>query len=327
MINPGNFANMSTSAAAKAQRPRLEAQLATLTARLGKAADETVVAQHLFNRVRAKFRNADQQVREHRELLPMLPADPRRDERIAEEAEAVEALQSELRYARAYLAAAKAAEEGWTLEADWCRQHIANLSRRSGTGRPEPVTGAPETFVVATSYAATLRRDGKEVSTRTLTTRKAVGLVDAWQRAQDARVLRDAAGCLSIESPGGVIELKPNTLQIAPNEGAVMAAALKAYGWSSFEDGDGCSYLALPVDPATPAGEVYGGPYMTIQSGEAADRPVSAHDEPWVLRLVRPGGESGTALYTGNPALTLAEDSAACARAVAEYAARIARTA
>lgn len=329
MTTPGILANRSTLAAVNAQKPRLErlnAQLADLTEKLNTARAERVEATHARNQTRARYYNAEKQLGEHRALLPMLPPDPRRDQRIAAEAEDFRELGASFQHATAWAAAAAVVEKALVLEVDWCKQHIANVDRPANAGSyPVPVSGTGAELAIATSYVVISRRHGDdEPFERKLTARKAAGLIDAWQRYDWARVLRDAAGCLYIVTPWQQLELQPSTLEIAPNEGAVMKAALKAYGWKAMEDGDGCSYLALSVDPDKPLEDVYDGRWLLIASGEQADGPVSEHSEPWQLDVFEAGGpdEFVETLRIGSPGLSLAADSAECARAVAQYAAR-----
>jgi outer membrane murein-binding lipoprotein Lpp len=323
MTSPGILAAQSTHAATAVKRRHLLAELLGLGERLEAAAAERQAATHAANRARGLLDNQTAVLREHQAILPMLPPDPRRDERIAGDAAMVDDLRRAHLDARALAAAATVVEDALTMEVDWCRQRLLNLHRPAGIhhGQAEPVTGRAEEFVIATGYNVTLWRDDVEKGTRHLPQRKAVGLVNAWQRT-GVPVLRDAAGGLFIASGQQAIELRPVTNLAARNEGRPMLAALGVYGWRAFSDRcDGRSFLALPLDPATPEAEAYAGPYLTIQSGEHATRPVQDHDEPWTLTPFDADGASGEPLYIGDPALSLAADSAACARAVVEFAA------
>jgi hypothetical protein len=323
MTTPNILAAQATQASITVKRRPLLAELLELGERLTKASEERVTATHTANRARGLLDNATAQMREHQAMLPMLPADPRRNERIAGEAVVVETLRQAHLDARALAAATAVVEEALAMEVDWCRQRILNL-HRPGTashGEAVRVTGRAEEFVVAAAYSVTHWSGGAEKGTRHLTQRKAVGLVDAWQRT-GAPVLRDAVGGLFIEPDGQVIELRPVTAPAVRHEARPLMAALGVYGWKAFIDHcNGRSFLAVALDPATPEAETYSGPYLTIQSGQHATRLVQAHDEPWTLTPFDADGASGEPLYTGDPGLSLAADSAACARAAAEYAA------
>lgn len=327
MTTPGILANRSTLAAVNAQRPRLEARLAELTEKLTAASAERVQATHARNQARSKYDNARNELQEHRALLKVLPQDPRRDQRIAEEAEALKELQAACKYNAAWMAAAVAVEKALVLEVDWAKLDISNLGRPANDGgRPEPVTGTGDELAIATSYTVIswFRPRDTDPFEQKLSRRKAAGLINAWLQHDGAHVLRDAAGRLYISTPFHQIELQPSTLEVAPHEGDVLAAALAEYGWKSKIDGDMCSYLVLPVDPKRPLDDVYDGRWLLIASGESADLPVSEHAEPWQLDLYGPGDTDHyvDTLRIGSPGLSLAADSAECARAVAEYAAR-----
>jgi hypothetical protein len=331
MSSPAILGMKRTQASIAAKKRTLQAQLATLDERLKSIKTERVAATHRVNRLRGLHDNAAAQLEEHRELLSVLPEDPRRDERIAGEAKDVEALRRELPYARALAAAATVAEEAAMIDVDWCKQDLLNVDRspRAQHGEAEPVSGRAESLSVAAGYELihTHRRwetgEWREMNRYHLTQSKTTRLLDLWLRADGARVLRDAAGILFIARPEAVIELRPTSLRVAPNEGDVLVAALAAYGLKAFEGSeDGPTFLVVPLDPSTPESEMYNGPRLLISSGEDADRPVREHDEPWVTALYDADGNHMDEVYAGEPGRSIAQDSASCARAIAEFAAR-----
>lgn len=324
-ITPGILAERPTLAGITVKKRRMQEELAALNARLQAAAAERANAVHGVNRLRGLMDNATQQLAEHRALLPLLPPDPRRNDRIAREASALDHMHRRLPHAHALAAAATVAEEAAALEVDWCQQHILNLHRAHlPLQDAEPVTGRAEDIAVARHYEVSLAPGDGPENRRKLTQRKAAGLLDAWMRAPGVTVLRDGAGRLFIQAPGRPIELRPTTLRVPPTAADVLTAALAAYGRDAYEESEGGrTFLMLPVRAETRRAETYAGPYFTIRAGQNVAQPAHTRTEPWTLTLVDALGAEEV-LYAGEPGSSVAVDSAACAQAVAEYAARAA---
>ncbi|MER7937835.1 MULTISPECIES: hypothetical protein [unclassified Streptomyces] len=323
MTTPGILANRATHGAHAAQRAAISAQLTDLTARHPAAQDERVEAAHAQNRARGRLKNAEALHAAHRDLAPLLPSDPRRDERLAREAADLQALRADHLHASAWAAAARTAEDAIALEMGWRRHRIARIGGPTVDGRFEPVSGRAEAIVVGQSYESVVRRGDREPLHRVVDQRGAVAVIDSWRRA-GARILHNPDGILRIVAGEQTIELTPNPLSIPPNEGAVASASLSAYGWTpvEFEEG-GATYVVVPLDRSADDDQVFQNLHVGITSGgEVANRPIHLHDEPWVANLYDGEGAWVSTLYEGDPRLSLPADSAACARAVADYAAR-----
>lgn len=112
--------------------------------------------------------------------------------------------------------------------------------------------------------------------------------------------------------------------EVAPvlTEGDVLRAALGALGYSVYADEErGFTWLVVPLDPDTAEADMYDGLHFRISSGERADRPATEHDEPWGAGLHNSEADHILTLDAAPDGLTLAEESAHCARAIAQYAA------
>ncbi|MCX4784125.1 hypothetical protein [Streptomyces sp. NBC_01264] len=106
-------------------------------------------------------------------------------------------------------------------------------------------------------------------------------------------------------------------------EADVMSAALRLHGYPARLHGDGgTTFFAVPLDPETPADDVFLHAHFLIASGERADRPVTEHDEPWSAALYEGGREYVDVIYAGKPGLSIEKDAEACVLAVVEHAAR-----
>ncbi|MFE1270591.1 hypothetical protein [Streptomyces sp. NPDC058758] len=141
-----------------------------------------------------------------------------------------------------------------------------------------------------------------------------------WAKADGAWILSDYAGVVFIATPDRVIELWP--VREAPNEGDVLDAALSAYGLRSHpDDFDGVTFRVMAADPAI-TDDVSSRPHLLMYAGELANRPVREHTEPWSVHLHDETGEYVEQIYAAPAELGCAEQSAACARAVAAWMAR-----
>jgi hypothetical protein len=153
----------------------------------------------------------------------------------------------------------------------------------------------------------------------TLNQARARRLVEAWVGPMDAFLLRAPDDRLYVVTDRVHTELIPTTIEPPHTEGDVLRAALHVYGLPAYEDGEsGVTWLAVPQDPATAERDVYKGPHFRISCGEHTDRVASAHDDAWGASLYDADGEYVETLDASPPGSTLAEDSAHCARAVAD---------
>lgn len=113
-----------------------------------------------------------------------------------------------------------------------------------------------------------------------------------------------------LPAPAGSVPLEADTLR----------AALRALGFSVYEDGDGgFTWLVVPLAKDTAEEDMHSGLHFRIASGERADRPAAEHEEPWTAH-VYDGNGNYVDLLRAPAGLSLAEESALCARAVNDYA-------
>ncbi|MEU6357578.1 hypothetical protein ABZ896_51175 [Streptomyces sp. NPDC047072] len=141
-----------------------------------------------------------------------------------------------------------------------------------------------------------------------------------WQQVRQARILVDASGAYTVAMPGSYIELRPVD-EPAPTEGDVLHAALGAYGVPSFPMWEcGATYRVVPLDTAAAGEAVHTGPCLFVQSGDSADRPIGAYDEPWTITLHNADGDLIDTLYSGSRLPGgIAEESAHCAQFAASW--------
>ncbi|MDQ0847771.1 hypothetical protein [Streptomyces sp. V1I6] len=106
-------------------------------------------------------------------------------------------------------------------------------------------------------------------------------------------------------------------------EGDLLRAELAALGRHAFLGGEGgMSYLIMAVEPTTQGDETaaYGVPHILMYAGEQADRPATAHREPWSAHLHGATGDYVATIFDGSPTpLDAAADAALCARHVTAW--------
>lgn len=111
-----------------------------------------------------------------------------------------------------------------------------------------------------------------------------------------------------------------------PTEGDLLRAELAARGRHAFPGTEGgMTFLIMAADPGAPDDEdaAYGVLHVLMYAGERADRPASAHCEPWSAHLHAADGTYLETLVDGSPALLdAAADAARCAREVTERLSR-----
>ncbi|MFE9137887.1 hypothetical protein [Streptomyces sp. NPDC007355] len=141
-----------------------------------------------------------------------------------------------------------------------------------------------------------------------------------WAKADGAWILSNYAGVLFIATPDRLIELWP--IRETPTEGDVLDAALNVYRLQSYpDDFDGVTFRAMAADPAG-TDDFYSRPHLLLYAGELANRPAREHTEPWSVHLHDETGEYVEQVYAAPAEMGCAEQSAACARAVAAWMAR-----
>ncbi|MFD0386490.1 hypothetical protein ACFQ2B_40555 [Streptomyces stramineus] len=103
-------------------------------------------------------------------------------------------------------------------------------------------------------------------------------------------------------------------------EADVLRGALSTYGISAYDGGEGgATYLVVPFNPHADEDSARLEPHFLVSSGEDAHRLMAGHDEPWSASLYDGNGDYVDTLDTAPGGLTLVEDSAHCARAIAVY--------
>ncbi|MET8696857.1 hypothetical protein ABZV65_30455 [Streptomyces bauhiniae] len=108
--------------------------------------------------------------------------------------------------------------------------------------------------------------------------------------------------------------------QAGPTEGDKLRAALTAYGIPSFASSFvGVSYVLVAVDKATDEAAAENGLRLVIASDQYADRPAAEHDEPWSVLLYTPADDFEGEVFRAPSGLTLTEESAVTAWAVARW--------
>ncbi|MGW0334297.1 hypothetical protein ACWD0J_20920 [Streptomyces sp. NPDC003011] len=235
---------------------------------------------------------------------------------------------TEARHTQALDAAARVAETSAQLEQDWSSGGGMSASEPA-QGHAEPVPDLTHLDQLLTAPGYQVLRSRPKVPTSngawfadepfTLNRARTRRLIEAWAGALDSLLLRDPSGRLHVVNHRLHMELVPTLLEPPHTEGDVLCAALQAYGLPAYEHGEsGVTWLAVPLDPATSESNVYEGTHFRISSGEHVDRVASAHDDVWGASLYDARGEYVDTLDACPPGSTLAEDSAYCARAIAE---------
>ncbi|MER7761566.1 hypothetical protein [Streptomyces sp. NPDC097619] len=150
---------------------------------------------------------------------------------------------------------------------------------------------------------------------------RARSILAAWAGQPGTHLLRDGHGRFYVARSSVCLELEPTDIAPPATEGEALRAALAVHGFPAYDDGDrGFTWLVVPVDPGASEDEAHGGLHFRISSGEHADRPAHAHDEPWGASLYD-HAEYVTTLDAAPAGATLAEDCAHIAGAIASYSA------
>ncbi|MER5482605.1 hypothetical protein ABT024_05225 [Streptomyces sp. NPDC002812] len=180
-----------------------------------------------------------------------------------------------------------------------------------------PTDRASALFYTVTSYRP--NRRGAWVAGERLD-RKAQwvnSLIATWRNQPGAQVLRDSSGTLFIATSSLFIEMKP-VVEPEVEEGDVLVAALKAYGWDAEKDDEGgATHVIVFLDPTRHDQTPYPGRYVMIAAD--VDRPIVEHDAPWTADLFGTDGEYVKTIYEGSEAIGIVSDSARCARALTQY--------
>ncbi|MEU1824226.1 hypothetical protein ABZ502_17585 [Streptomyces abikoensis] len=105
-----------------------------------------------------------------------------------------------------------------------------------------------------------------------------------------------------------------------PSEGDVLRAALTACAIPSYKANDGgTSCVLVPINRTANEGDAHTGVKLLISSGEDAERPAEAHDEPWSAHLYGPENDFIDSVFTAPDFLSLDEESALTAWAVLRW--------
>jgi hypothetical protein len=321
MTTPGHLAGLSTRPRRDAQRSNERWRLLETLAAATELRDSTRKA---LNHLRGKYENACRQAAERDALRPLYPPTVA----MASSPTHLDGLRRELPHATALGAAAQVAFESAQLELAWFERDATVPDTGAGWHAAELVRKLTDDLVTAPGYTVTMlrpdwrARGGPWLSDEPQTVKRsrARSLLGAWMSAPHAWALNDVDGRLYITTPSMRLELVPTDIAPPPTEGDVLRAALDAYGFPAYDDEErGFTWLAVPLDPATPEHETYQRPHFRISSGEHADRPASAHDEPWGVSLYDEDGDHVTMLGGAPDGATLAEECAHVARTIAEF--------
>ncbi|MEV6403995.1 hypothetical protein AB0M58_13755 [Streptomyces bobili] len=235
---------------------------------------------------------------------------------------------TEAQYTQALSAAARIAEQSARLERAWFSG--AGISAAPPVeGHAVPVDDLTNLDQILTAPGYQVLRSRPKVPTPdgtwfadeplALNRPRTHRLIQSWTGALGALLLRDPNNRLYVVTDSIHMELIPTLLEPPHTEGDVLSAALHAYGLPAYEDGEsGVTWLAVSQDPAIPERDVYQGAHFRVSCGEDADRVASAHDDAWGASFYDARGEYVDTLDACPPGSTIAEDSAHCARAVAE---------
>jgi hypothetical protein len=322
MTTPGILAALSTG-------PRRNAQRAAEGRRIrearGRATIERSVTRSTMNKLRTK---ADGVRREAAERDALSPLYPQTSAGVRKSTEEFGRLADDMVLARAHGAAAQVAYESAELEHAWFRRKVAKEDAGGRAVVAELAHGLRD--VVAPGYTVTRqwRREPGEpmevIDSYTVSKSRARSLIAAWLKSPNGWVLRDTDDRLFAATPTTVLEMVPSTMAPPHAEGDVLRAALEAYGFPVYDDGEGgFTWLAVPLDPSMAEGDVYQGTHLRINSGEQVDRVASLHDDVWSTSVYDAEGDYVTTLDPAPAGSSVAEDSAFCAALVAAYAALV----
>lgn len=329
MTTPGILAHLPTSARRRAldtiERSRLNRAVSAARGERAAAGEERRTLTDALHKKHVE----EQKLRSR---LPLYPQSTKDDQYLVELGVQVVESERELSYAVARHEAAKIVMQSAELELAW-------LDRpQPGSTGPDRRPGAlviplwhhaeTEAAVTSPGYTVTVFssggagvpwRAGEPVGVRRSQARD---ILFAWAR-RGAHILRDCYGRLFVALPELLLELVPTDLAPPHTEGDVLRAALAAYGFPAYDDGEGgVTWLAVPLDPDSSEADTYRGLHFRIASGGRADRPASAHDEPWNVSLYDADGDHIATFDAALPGSPLAGDCAHTARTITAYAAR-----
>ncbi|MEU0857457.1 hypothetical protein ABZ352_18740 [Streptomyces griseofuscus] len=329
MTTPDFVAGLPTAARRQAVRA---AERDRLTTAVTAARAERTAAAESRQKLTQALERARTEARKRHTHNPLFPPSAQREQHLDDLRERIDALQREQTHANALHDAAEVAEASAALELAWLDRPCPE------DGQPQPEAPAlaallwrpaeADAAVSAPGYTVTVFSHGPGDPWRAgepvrVQRHGARSIMSAWVRTPGAYVLRDAYGRLYVATSTARLELVPTDLAPPHTEGDVLRAALAAYGFPAYADGEGgISWLAVPLNPHSSEADTYEDPHFRIASREDADRPASAHDEPWSAGLHGADGDFLTLLDAVPPGTSLAEDCAHIARAVAEYASR-----
>ncbi|MEV0778890.1 hypothetical protein [Streptomyces sp. NPDC050428] len=325
MTTPAFFARLSTAARARALRQTNRTRLAEAVQRAG---EERTAARAALNELNNQLNSSRTELARLDVDAQMYPATDERKAHRSEVAARLARLTDDQPYADALHLAAEVVHESAILELAWL-------------DRPDPVDAAAVTTAAllwhtAEVYTAATAPGYRAITSQRVHTdgtwrsREVVGavsrararsIVQNWLDRPEAYVLADPYGRLFVACPDWRMELNPTDLAPPHTEGDVLRAALAVYGFPAYDGGEGgFTWLSVPPDRHASEEETYLGLHFRIASGEDADRPASAHDDPWGLAVYDEDGDFLTILDPAPARSTLAQDCAHAARSVAAYA-------
>ncbi|MGA5411521.1 hypothetical protein ACPCSC_30240 [Streptomyces lavendulocolor] len=327
MTSPEHLAHLSTSARSRVlrmlKRTRLNDAIEVTGEERTAARKGLHSLNHAIDRARVEQSKLDADSR-------LFPPSAETDEARAKLGEHRTWLAEEHRYASALAAAADIVHASVRLERAWLDRPDA---RRDGNGYMlaallQPFQGrvvnAPGYKVVVfhpDPHSPTLL--WREIHDGTVNRSRARSMLTKWSEREQTYVLRDPHGRLYVTAPMVRLELTPTDIAPPHTEGDALRAALAAYGFQAYDDGEGGhTWLVVPLDRDASEDEMFEGPHFRINSSEHVDRPASQHDERWSASFFDGIGQGGEYITTLDPAptgSTLAEDCAYIARAIADF--------
>ncbi|RSS95080.1 hypothetical protein EF903_05420 [Streptomyces sp. WAC05292] len=319
MTTPSVLAHLPTAGRRQAQRSIRLSQLTRAVETARQQHDDARAAVHRLNQHLDRTRTAVERSNRYLALYPFAPERQEEHSRLGAELAGLEAAQRE---AAALSAAASVAYESARLELAWLdRPHAAGPDAGRAEAfslRDNAVNAAGYTVTVLSpplEQGAPWRRTDYGVVRRS----RARSILAAWAEQPHTHLLRDAHGRLFVARTSARLELEPTDIAPPSTEGEALRASLAVYGFAAYDDDErGFTWLVVPIAPGAAEDDARTGLHFRVSSGDRANRPASAHDEPWGASLY--DGDDYVATLDAAPAgAPLAEDCAHIARAIAAH--------
>ncbi|MFF0754450.1 hypothetical protein [Streptomyces sp. NPDC004267] len=325
MTSPQDLVHLSTSARTNALRTVERNRIAQAIAVAASVREEAQTTLRGLNEALDRTRAQAGKVNANRALYPPSPEIEQERARLAKE---IERLTGEQWFASALSAAAAVAHESAELERAWLDRPTTHTAAEVSL-RAEILRAFSTRVVTAPGYTVkVLRLEPHNASLRWQETdhgrirrSRARSIVKLWDKHENTHVLCDPHGRLYIAASRFRMELTPTDIAPPHTEGDALKAALAAYGFNSYDDGEGGhSWLIVPLDPHIPEDSTELGLHVRINSGDRIDRSASKHGETWSAGVHDQDGEYVTTLTSASEGTALVLDCAHIARVIADYA-------